>query len=238
MKASQTLLKPFLVGVFNDICELFPENGIARHHDALLDLLDSSSEQRIVSTLASVGKALEKSLITGCNLKIAASELIPLHCGTVYPEFFCELWEELFYNDGLPHFRITCLKDGLLDDGLDLPVTQFALSDQYVFVDGGQDQSVALQNRKACVVLCLRQFYLGCSKLSTLECLQLGRAGDFRLQRENHTTTKDLLGRLLHHQCGSLATYVVLLRRREAAALWVGAVPFGPFWLPRTRCRI
>jgi hypothetical protein len=153
MKASNTLITPFLDGVLQDIRGFYPEHDFSYEVDWLLAAQDTDQTQ-LVQSLCRIGKAFEKSLISGQNLVIGLDESQVLCIGAVYPRFLEYLWSELFFNSGRPHY---------FGDNL-----------EEIEVSWADDRSQnAEHSRKACAVTCLRQFYLGLSKLTTLECLHL-----------------------------------------------------------------
>lgn len=235
MEASKTLLKPFLDGVLVDIRDLFPEHDFSLEGIMLDSMFANCGDIEIVHNLSKIGKAMEKSLITGERFSFSWSA-IPHLTGSELPSFLGGLWEELFFSSGTPVFRDANTYGHTCELAGNTPVYTNS-STCYVSFRSEKDQIDAATNRKACCVLCLRQFFLGLSKLTSLECLQLGRAGDFRLQKQAHEATKCLIGLLRSGRCCKEVTLVVVLRGRRPAP-GASAIPGGPFWLSRTRCRV
>lgn len=191
MKASYTLTKPFLVGVLQDICELFPEHDFS-YEKALLDSDFLKSEETVIPQLALVGKALEKSLITGCNFRYNWDFLEP-SVGAEFPRLFEDLWVQLFHFSGVPHFAIDAYADVLSsevcssDGGANLAKLRWGHS---------TNQVGHIQSQKALCVLLLRQFFLGLSKLTSLECLCLGGIRDSGFQEANYSDFHTVFSRL------------------------------------------
>lgn len=184
---------PFLSGLFQDICELFPENDFS-YEKEVLSRLSAYPVDTLVLDFSLMGKSLERSLIALNTLSIPPSSgSLPsvfqdVQNGTVLPRFFYSIWSELFLDDGYLIFHPSVL-DGCIED----------LSDAYV-------------QRKAICVLVLRQLLLGFSKLEDLECLWRSRRRSFFLYPQGHPTTHDLL-REPGAQHDAILAWDVLLRR-------------------------
>lgn len=172
MKASNTLTKPFLVGVLSDICDLFPEHDFSYDIDTLNGFFVNFAEDVVIIEMSKVGKALERALITGQEFN-CPSNLFPRRDGQAYPIFLDYVWEIVFTPSGLPCFKLQDYTDTLIetfvgnrfdDDGV---LAELAWSKKPGELDYERDQ-------QALAVLVLRQLFLGLSKLSSLECLYLG----------------------------------------------------------------
>lgn len=180
MKASDTLTKPFLVGVLSDICDLFPSCDFTDEREWLDSLFLNFEESEIIVQASRIGKAMEASLISGRELSCSEYVLFPSRPDSVFPSFLGRLWETVFLPSGKPIFSQSDYSDSLIDNLLG------SFDDELAFARlcwGTQvyDED-RLRNQQALCVLLLRQFFLGMSKLSSLECLYLRNFGAGRIQ--------------------------------------------------------
>jgi hypothetical protein len=169
MKASNNLIKPFLDGILQDIREIYSEEDFTYEQQWINDRATGSNPTLLVNSLCRMGKALERALITGENLVIGSNELQERDSGTAFPIFLNSLWQRLFYFSGRPRYKS-------VDDYL-------VIVKEPDLVEWTIDASTAEQQSAALAVYCLRQFYLGLSKLTTLECLLLFRRGSVEVLR-------------------------------------------------------
>lgn len=193
MKASDTLLKPFLVGVLQDICSLFPSHTFSYEEEFLETLLVGHTDIEVVEALSKIGKAIESSLINGSVLTVP-SDVFPSQDGCVYPIFLGFIWEIAFLPSGLPVFRSNGYLDTLTDmriEALMEDIPQSLAVFQYAKEDVG-----AAHHSEALAVLALRQFFLSIGKITSLECLWLRAIRAGRLQEESyHTVLSEQLRR-------------------------------------------
>jgi len=164
MKASQTLIKPFLDGILQDIREIYPNEQFFYEQEWIDTLVRDANPTLVVNSLSRIGKALERSLITGENLKIKDDELQERDNGAAFPIFLNSLWQTLFYYSGCPRYKS-------VDDYL-------VICKEPDLVEWTISATTAEQQSAALAVYLLRQFYLGLSKLTTLECLCRLERGD------------------------------------------------------------
>jgi len=164
MKASQTLIKPFLDGILQDIREIYPNEQFFYEQEWIDTLVRDANPTLVVNSLSRIGKALERSLITGENLKIKDDELQERDNGAAFPIFLNSLWQTLFYYSGYPRYKS-------VDDYL-------VICKEPDLVEWTISATTAEQQSAALAVYLLRQFYLGLSKLTTLECLCRLERGD------------------------------------------------------------
>lgn len=205
MKASHTLIKPFLDGILQDIREIYPDEDFSYEQD-WIDNLDESKDRLIVNSLSRIGKALERSLITGQNLLIRDNEVQVLHIGAKYPQFLSVLWRQIFFCSGLPHYRSHLYESCQMD----------VVQDSDENVTWSITATTPEQNSFACAVYCLRQFYLACSKLSTLECLCSLRRGDYEIFREGpEKLESSILGYFRLIGCSKESRVIYIFRRRR-----------------------
>lgn len=151
MKASNTLIQPFLDGILKDIRDFFPDDDFSYEAD-FISTLDTLNGALVVNELARIGKLMEGSLITGGNFS-SNSDLLPVLDGASYPRLLSSLFGILFHYSGSPHFVSSDIEGISLD------------------IDYDVRNTTKNHDVKALAVLCLRQFFLGLSKLETLECL-------------------------------------------------------------------
>lgn len=179
MKASDTLTQPFLVGVLTDICSLFPEYDFSYEISELEALFVHFEEKDVIQDAARIGKALERSLITGQSFS-CPSVIFSSPCGTAYPRFLEYVWEIVFAPSGVPVFKVDDYTDTLIDVLVDNQYDDSDLLPQLTWGHSNEEERV--RNQQALAVLVLRQFFLGLSKLTSLECLYLGaiRVGCFQ----------------------------------------------------------
>lgn len=179
MKALKTLTQPFLVGVLSDICELFPEHDFAYETNELEQLFAHFDETALIPDISRLGKALERSLITGQEFN-CPSVIFSSHDGTAYPRFLEYVWEIVFAPSGRPHFNSVDYADTLIDTLVGNRFSDDGLIAELAW--GHKDDEDHVRHQQALAVLVLRQFFLGLSKLSSLECLYLGinRVGIFQ----------------------------------------------------------
>ncbi len=203
MKASNTLIKPFLDGILQDIRGFYPHSDFSYEQDWINNFADANPVA-VVHSLARIGKALERALITGSNLNIKDDELQEFSPGAKFPHFLNDLWHELFYYSGRPRF--------VADD--------FTVSADEVTWSIRGDIVDKEHHAKALAVLCLRQFYLGLSKLSTLECLYLRRNRDRELRTESFKKVGTALCRDLRRIAyGTNDRDSLVLSRRRASSV-------------------
>lgn len=87
-----------LRSLLSDVCEMFPAFlDEKKECDQLDQLLAKYGELDLVSLFSSLGKALEKSLITLKRMNYGVLEVVD-----DYPTFLRELWVIVFFADGLP----------------------------------------------------------------------------------------------------------------------------------------
>lgn len=154
-----SVMLPFISGLFQDICDLYPEYDFSFEKDQL-SLMAHESEHDVAFELSTIGKAFETSIIS--NKKFDVTSLPTFGAGhtrrilkerTSLPAFFYDLWSEVLFDDGTPRWDF---EDGSLST-FDCLVGKL---------------SEIKRQRSALAVVCLRQFFLGLSKLETLECLR------------------------------------------------------------------
>lgn len=150
METSNSLIKPFLVGVFRDIRGLHPDDDFSEDGEFLDRLLSSYPEETLVAELSRIGKSLETSLITGLPLDFrAVASILPVKDGSNLPAFLYPLWSILFQESGVPRWR------GVWP----LPVDKET-----------KELDRVLKQQRALSTMLLRQFFLGFFKLRSLEC--------------------------------------------------------------------
>lgn len=174
MNASNTLTKPFLVGVLKDIRGLFPELDFS-YEIGCLDNLEPSQEPEWIKQSSLIGKALDRALISGSVFTYPVCDFFPSEYGSANPMFLKELWAELLHQSGLPHFAIANYSGTLVSCSVPGAFYEFRLDSRECNWSKDPSDIGAYQNRKALIVLLLRQFFLGLSKLTSLECLCLGK---------------------------------------------------------------
>lgn len=154
-----SVMLPFISGLFQDICDLYPEYDFSFEKDQL-SLMSHEREHDVAFELSTIGKAFETAIIT--NQKFDISSLPTFGTGhtrrilkhrTSLPAFFYDLWSEVLFDDGTPRWNFESGSLSTFDCLL------------------GRLSEVKRQ-RTALAVICLRQFFLGLSKLETLECLR------------------------------------------------------------------
>lgn len=163
METSTTLILPFLAGVLRDIRDLYPDANFSYEEEYLTDVIAFYQDDVIAVELSRIGKAFEISLITGESLNFGNLCFLPMQDGSGYPRFLGFLWETVFTCSGVPYHKE--------DD-----------SSMWVV-------SPAVKQTRALAVLCLRQFFLGFSKLSSMECLRRGKRRDRPVSEENRIST-------------------------------------------------
>lgn len=201
METYVTLYKPFLSGIYQDICDLYPEEISSHTKLGCENIIELLKVQDVIQ-LCKIGKMIEKSFITGKRLPI---EEFPT-------QFSSEAVKSIFYNeDGFPRLLENCFerlfrKDGTLtywsEDTLGIvePSNEeyrelcFPASKEHSF--HVHNQFTALLGTKtaesyALAMLCLRQLFLGCSKLRSWECLRRRVFGDTIFQTSGYHTFTD-----------------------------------------------
>jgi len=186
METCITLYKPFLLGIFQDICDLYPEeisSNYALGCQNIIKLLKPTD----VMNLCKIGKSVEKSLITGERLHI---EEFPT-------TFSSEGLSKIFYaEDGFPSLLHNCFERVFRLDGT--PVFTDVINETTLIPREIQDEVeltsvTSIQGRLrqdlALAILCLRQFYVGCSKLSDWECLRRRVFGDQHFSSKGYKTS-------------------------------------------------
>lgn len=211
METSTSLIRPFLTGVIQDIRDLYPEHGFL-YEGSFIDSGVLLNEELFVSDWSSIGKAMEISLITGSNLRFSEDSLNNLFGGSqvysegaCYPRFLDELWSVLFCNDGLPRFRC--------------PDSHFYVKP----MSNGSDVLRPATETSALALLCLRQCFLGLSKLSTLECLCRPKCRNRGVQGESLKAAIDKL-RIADPWASEKTIVIGLLRRQSATRCSSGAI--------------
>ncbi len=195
METCTSLYKPFLLGIFQDICELYPVEITSDEITGCTNII-SALKQKDVIQLCKIGKWIEKCFITG--------EKLPLkHFET---EFSSEQLSELFFDeDGYPRLLNNCFKRLFRKDGTLTFGDEALLSLNRSFATHGMIETefygtnfqkiewaqslvgTRVADSYALAMLCLRQFYLGCSKLRDWECLRRRNFGDTDFRYAGYT---------------------------------------------------
>lgn len=183
METCRTLYKPFLLGIYRDLCDLYSDDlSSCQSKESDIQLIASLQEADILN-LCLIGKAVEKSLITGEQLHIEALP-IEFSSNTVFEGFYDNetgfpvllhsCFDRLFWRDGFPVTSFQ-LSDSLQEsDGIWHPATY--QKDLIDFLDSEMNRkpyTKPLPGMKlaAMDVLAIRQFYLGLSKLRDITCI-------------------------------------------------------------------
>lgn len=190
METCNTLYKPFLLGIFRDLCDLYPNDSQSSFTVSSLKLL-SQLKLDEVDTICSIGKAVEKSLIFGSQLPIDGWKQNPCFSKFLaddgFPIILHHCFEELFLADGLPswltddYYQRTWFKDSIVSRKTFDIYSSIRPQDK---IDPCEEPvSNAEMQSKAMAVLAIRQLYLGLGKMRDWGRLRL-RRGDrnYRLQ--------------------------------------------------------
>lgn len=179
METYTSLFKPFLLGIYQDVCELYSDEISEPTMLGCKNIINLLTQEDAMQ-LCAIGKLVEKSLITNKRLEL---EKLPT-------KFSTPGLSAIFYNsDGFPKLLENCferifLRDGSLVYSCESVETQLLIDPVndgktgLEFENIIQVQSAAAKHALACAILCIRQFYLGLSKVITWECLRRRRVGD------------------------------------------------------------
>jgi len=190
MKASKTnLIYPFLHGVYLDICELFPEYDFSYELETVKQLAESDPAIA-VAAMARIGKAFEKALVTGKDFRYD-EELFPNAEGCMYPRCYQYLWETVLHASGRPRYSFDDYTAALDSYKNMSPVAAM----YHLQRDRWGEPSDTWWSLQALHVFLLRQFFLGLSKLSTLECLYFVSRRGPEVLRESNQKAKSVVGR-------------------------------------------
>lgn len=222
----KSVMFPFISGLFQDICELYPEYDFSYEKAILEKMFKTDKELNIALELSVVGKELERSLIAPDVLQF---DSLPTFTVTkpfaekadaergVLPRFLYPLWEELFFEDGYPRW--------LTDDSATMSLSQACL----------EELSDPRKHTMALAVVVLRQFLLGFSKLATLECLRRSNVGDKLLCRPDYCKSKPHFGDPCTSLCAGFVREILLRRlslrykaQRQLSAIY--GVSLGCSW--------
>lgn len=196
METYISLYKPFLHGIYHDICDLYSDEISSEVQLGCHNIIDLMKIED-VQHLCSIGKMIEVSLIDGSKLPIKTfprtfsspglSELFYNDEG--FPRLLQNCFERLFRKSGAHAFRDFDLTDALVDHNEEHMFNEMAKGSEvhieflnYV----GVVMSPALKQSYALAIYCLRQLYLGLSKISTWECLRRRGVGDSSFQVESY----------------------------------------------------
>lgn len=176
METYITLYKPFLLGIFQDICDLYPEEISADHKHGINNILEVLKPLDVIN-LCKIGKMIEKSVITGNKLPLAD-----------FPtEFSSKELGDIFYNeDGFPRLLENCFERCFRRDGTptwhQMHMTTSSFEDSVgrngIIIDYQSTIRTPQNEGYALAMTCLRQLYVGCSKLRNWECLRRRNFGD------------------------------------------------------------
>lgn len=209
MKASNTLITPFLDGILTDIRGIYPEVDFS-YEEQFLESIQHCEDSVIAREFSLVGKALELSIISGKPIQYD-DRFLPKEIGCEYPRFLKDLFQILFLNSGLPRWR----------EHTTTASSRFAereYESQY-----GVSSAEALVKAKALQVL--RQTYLSLSKLVTLECLYLlSRGGRFVQGSSVHDVDAEWNECIRCAEDGLWSSLVVILRLRGKISRFFSAV--------------
>lgn len=227
METCVTLYKPFLLGIYQDCVSLYPDEVSCEHVLGCLNIIELLKPKDIIN-MCTIGKMIEKSLITGEKLpisdfptKFSSKELGELFYNKDgFPQILSNCFERLFRRDGEPiykDFRLFNDQGGLKVQDLENNEREMIL--ELGFIALASDKKAVTQSF-ALATLCLRQFYLGLSKIRTWECLRRRIYGDTIFQVKNYSSAnvdisdlqysvnceKTTFGSLLFRRCRLLCT--------------------------------
>ena len=217
METCITLHKPFLLGIFQDICELYPEEISPQAIDGCLNVISLLKEIDVIN-ICKIGKMIEKSFITGEKLPLSS-----------FPHVFSsEALGNLFYDeDRIPRILQNCFERCFRRDGTPVWIETESISHSLLNEAEWQEPNVPvlefvhrclgtkLADSYATAMLSLRAFYVGCSKLRSWECLRRRNFGDTDFQTTRYTAihapVRDHIERTNRMQTSSEGT--ILFRR-------------------------
>lgn len=182
METCKTLYKPFLLGIYRDLCDLYSDDLSSPQSREFEFGLIVAIQQSDIKHLCAIGKAVEKSLITGERLRI---EDFPTEFGSIAAEDFYDP------ESGFPILLHSCFDRLFWRSGY--PVTSYPMTNDYLGLNEEQHSNCYLRDLEkflgsemngkphnrplpgmklaAMDVLAIRQFYLGLSKLRDIECI-------------------------------------------------------------------
>lgn len=191
METCNTLYKPFLLGIFRDLCDLYPNDSQSSFTRMALNLLSKLTLDE-VNTLCSIGKAVEQSLIFGRQLPIDGWKQNPEFSKFIaddgFPVILHHCFEELFLADGLPAWLADdhILQRTWFKDSIESHKTFDIYSSLRTVgeIDPcNEPVSNAEMQSKAMAILAIRQLYLGLGKMRDWGRLRLRRGErNYRLQ--------------------------------------------------------
>lgn len=215
METCITLYKPFLLGIFQDICDLYPDEISSEHKHGCENIIKSLKIHDVIQ-LCKIGKMIERSLITGVRLPL---EKFP-------SKFSSEALGAIFYNvDGFPKLLENCFERTFRRDGslvisdriLDLNFSSTSETTQFLGTDGNPSNEFQLDTTFvqlaagspeaqsfALAALCLRQLYLGCSKIRNWECLRRRNFGDQHFSYAGHCPFSPDISKFFNTICGKM----------------------------------
>lgn len=183
METCNTLYKPFLLGIYRDICDLYLNDlHFLAYVKPSLKLLSSLILDE-VDVLCRIGKEVEKSLIYGSQLPIDGWRQNPEFSKFIaddgFPIILHDLFETLFLVDGEPswlvedYYQRTWFKDSIhSQQAMDI-YSSIRPADK---IDPCEEPiSDAEMQSKAMAILAIRQLYLGLGKMRDWGRLRLRR---------------------------------------------------------------